>query len=67
MTSFVTNVPFPVLGPTGYSMPAESAILAGVIADFQAAFGGNLNLSLTSPASLTTPQGQLVSSIAAMT
>lgn len=52
----MTNVPEPVFGATGFIVPAESAILAGVQADQQAAFGGNLN-----PA-LSTPQGQLASS-----
>lgn len=39
--------------PTGLQLPLESDILAGVQADMNAAFGGNLN-----PA-LNTPQGQL--------
>jgi len=51
-----TNVPSPTFGATGFIAPAESAILAGVQADQNAAFGGNLN-----PA-LTTPQGQLAQS-----
>lgn len=55
-----TNVPVPVFGATGFVAPAESAILAGVQADQQAAFGGNLNPSLT------TPQGQLATSEAAI-
>ena len=55
-----TNVPAPILGPTGFTTPAESSILAGVQADQQAAFGGALN-----PA-LNTPQGQLASSQAAI-
>lgn len=55
-----TNVPQPTFGASGYLAPAESAVLAGVLADINAAFGGNLN-----PA-LTTPQGQLASSIAAV-
>jgi hypothetical protein len=60
-----TNVPVPTLGSTGYVIPSESAILAGVILDLQAAFGGQLNLSISNTASLSTPQGQLASSIAA--
>lgn len=48
-----TNVPAPSFGPTGFVAPAESAILAGRQADFNQAFGGNLNPSLN------TPQGQL--------
>ena len=51
-----TNVPAPTFGPTGFVAPTEAAILAGVQADINAAFGGNLN-----PA-LNTPQGQLASS-----
>ena len=55
-----TNVPTPTFTPTGLVIPTEAAILAGVQADYNAAFGGNLNPQLTSP------QGQLCSSTAAM-
>jgi Baseplate J-like protein len=55
-----TNVPMPVFTPTGLVLPQEAAILAGVQQDYNAAFGGNLNPQLTSP------QGQLCSSTAAM-
>jgi hypothetical protein len=55
-----TNVPQPTFGPDGYIAPAESSILAGVQADNNTAFGGNLN-----PA-LNTPQGQLASSLTAI-
>jgi hypothetical protein len=55
-----TAVPSPALTDTGFVAPAESAILAGLLADFQVAFGGNLN-----PA-LETPQGQLISSLTAV-
>lgn len=55
-----TSVPTPTFGPTGFIMPAESAILAGVQADYNAAFGGNLDPGLS------TPQGQLASSTAAI-
>jgi hypothetical protein len=58
--SFSTSVPAPTFGPTGFIAPADSAILAGVQADLNAAFGGDLN-----PA-LSTPQGQLASSNAAI-
>lgn len=51
-----SSVPNPVFGPRGFIAPPESAILAGIQADQNAAFGGNLN-----PA-LETPQGQLASS-----
>ena len=51
-----TNVPQPSLTPTGFVIPTQDAVLAGVTADYNTAFGGNLN-----PA-LNTPQGQLASS-----
>ncbi|KWI89553.1 hypothetical protein WM11_21550 [Burkholderia ubonensis] len=53
--------------PTGPIVPAESAILTGVLADTNAAFGGNLNITNEdgSP-NVTTPQGQLASSLAAI-
>lgn len=56
----VSSVPTPTFGPRGFVAPDESAILAGVQADMNAAFGGNLN-----PA-LDTPGGQLATSITAM-
>lgn len=55
-----TSVPAPTFGDNGFVAPAESDILAGVQADNNAAFGGNLN-----PA-LETPQGQLASSLSAI-
>ena len=58
--SDVTSVPPVVFGLTGFIVPEESAILAGVQADMNAAFGGNLNQGLE------TPQGQLASSMAAL-
>jgi Baseplate J-like protein len=51
--SGTSSVPRPTFGPTGFIIPTEAQILAGVQADINAAFGGNLN-----PA-LETPQGQL--------
>lgn len=51
-----TSVPQPVLGPTGFVVPAETAVLAGVQADWTAALGGSVNLALS------TPQGQLMTS-----
>jgi hypothetical protein len=54
--SGTTSVPPIQFTPTGLVVPAESAVLAGVQADWNAAFGGNLN-----PA-LNTPQGQVESS-----
>lgn len=58
--SGTTNVPAIVFSPTGPVMPTESAILSGVQADQNAAFGGNLNPGLS------TPQGQLAQSHAAI-
>src|ERR1700738_4315405 len=55
-----TNVPKPTFGPTGFIPPSDAAILAGVQADISAAFGGNLDPGLS------TPQGQLASSMAAI-
>jgi len=54
--AITTNVPAPTFGPNGFIIPSESAILAGVQADIDQAFGGGLN-----PA-LETPQGQLATS-----
>lgn len=53
MTSSVPSITF---GPSGVVLPAESDVLAGVLDDMNAAFGGGLNLNLE------TPQGQLASS-----
>lgn len=55
-----TSVPFPTFGPNGFLTPAESAILAGVLADMNAAYGGNMNEALN------TPQGQQASSLTAI-
>jgi Baseplate J-like protein len=55
-----TNVPSPTFGTSGFQAPLTSAVLAGTIADLNAAFNGTLN-----PA-LNTPQGQLASSLAAI-
>jgi hypothetical protein len=55
-----TNVPQPTFGPLGFIAPTEAAILNGATLDINTAFGGNVN-----PA-LTTPQGQLASSLAAI-
>jgi baseplate J-like protein len=51
--SGTTSVPRPTFGPNGFILPTEAQILAGVQADINAAFGGNLNPALESP------QGQL--------
>lgn len=55
-----TNVPTPTFGSTGFIAPQESDILTGVLADFNAAFGGGLNVALN------TPQGQLATSVTAV-
>ena len=52
-----TNVPSLQFSDTGVSIPTEAEILAGELADIDAAFGGGVNPSLT------TPQGQLATSI----
>lgn len=56
----MTSVPLPTFGPTGFTSPEELAILAGVLADYNSAFGGGLNPGLS------TPQGQLATSQAAI-
>lgn len=56
----ITNVPNIVIDDTGVHIPKELEVLDGVLADFNMAFGGNMNLNLE------TPQGQLASSLAAI-
>lgn len=58
--SSTTSVPAPAFGLNGFIAPSESSILAGVIVDINTAFGGGLNPSLS------TPQGQLASSVTAI-
>lgn len=55
-----SSVPPPSWTPAGFVSPDEDVILEGVLADMNAAFGGNMN-----PA-LDTPQGQLATSITAI-
>ena len=55
-----TNVPAPTFGNQGFVAPDEDAILVGRQADINTAFGGRLNPGLS------TPQGQLASSDAAI-
>lgn len=55
-----TNVPGLIWTDRGYVAPSEQAVLSGVQADIDAAFGGGVN-----PA-LSTPQGQLATSTAAL-
>lgn len=58
--SGTSSVPTISYTDRGYVAPAESAIVAGLDADYSAAFGGNLN---TDP---STPAGQLITSTAAV-
>lgn len=54
-----TNVPALQFTTTGLVIPEEQAILSGVLADIDTAFGGGIDKSLT------TPQGQLAQSMTA--
>lgn len=60
MTTNTTAVPPVDFEDTGLVLPTASAVLAGVQTDIDAAFGGGLD-----PA-LTTPQGQMASSLTAI-
>ena len=64
--TFTTNVPQPTLGPTGLIIPDEASVLAGMVSDLQSAFGGTLNLNASVSSTLTTPQGQLATSLTAI-
>ncbi|VWB88051.1 phage Mu protein gp47-like protein [Burkholderia aenigmatica] len=66
-TSATSSVPSINWAPTGPVAPAESAILTGTLADINAAFGGKLNIANAdgSP-NLSSPQGQIASSMAAI-
>ncbi len=55
-----TNVPAPTFGASGFIAPSPDAILAGVQADINAAFGNNLSFDPS------TPQGQIAASWAAI-
>lgn len=59
----MTNVPGPTFGPNGFIPAAESAILAGMQADWNAAFQTEFDFG-TSDGSTTnpTPQGQITTS-----
>lgn len=59
--SVSTNVPPLILDSTGVTIPDEAEVLAGALSDINSAFGGNLNT-----VNLSTPQGQLASSLAAV-
>lgn len=56
----MTSVPSIVFSPTGITLPEESAILSGVLADMSGALGAAMSKSLSSP------QGQLAQSHAAI-
>jgi hypothetical protein len=58
--SGTTSVPQPTFGPVGFIAPAQADILTGRLSDIQAAFGNGLNPDLT------TPQGQMATSDAAI-
>lgn len=55
-----TSVPAPSLTDSGFVAPAEVDILAGALADLNAAFGNALN------SDLSTPQGQLATTLTAI-
>lgn len=58
MAPITTSVPPITWLPTGLSLPLESNILAGVMADMGTSFGGNMSQSLSSP------QGQWAQALA---
>ena len=58
--AYYTNVPQPYFGTAGWQSPTEAQIFAGVCADFQAAFGSNINLNAGEPAN------QLATSLTAL-
>lgn len=65
--SGTSSVPRPTWTPTGFTIPAEGEVLAGVNADLNAAFGGRLNLGTSGGSSTNpTPQGQLAGSFTAI-
>ena len=59
------TVPTPTLTATGYVEPAESDVLLATYNDLNAAFGGTLDTY--TPAVLPFPEGQLASSLSAIT
>lgn len=58
--AITTSVPQLTIDASGIKIPDETAILAGVQADINAAFGGGVNPGLT------TPQGQLAQTLTAI-
>lgn len=63
MTTSVPNVQFT---PTGLVLPPQASVLAGVQADMNAAFGGNLNFGTTTQPGGAPPQVQQSGSTAAI-
>ncbi len=61
-----TSVPSIQFTPTGLVVPDESADLAGMQADLNAAFGGKLNFGTTTQPGGAPPQVQLAASFAAI-
>lgn len=61
-----TSVPSIQFTPTGLVVPSESADLAGMQADLNAAFGGKLNFGTTTQPGGAPPQVQLAASWAAI-
>ncbi|TAM16075.1 MAG: hypothetical protein EPN65_15210 [Pandoraea sp.] len=62
-----SSVPAINWAPTGPVVPAESDILTGALADMNAAFGGGLNTTnQDGTPNLSSPQGQIASSTAAI-
>ena len=59
----MSTVPTPTLGPNGYVAPPIADVLQATLDDLNTAFGGGLNASF--PAALSTPQGQLATTLAA--
>ena len=55
-----SSVPRPSFGPLGFTSPPESDVLAGVLADMNAAFGGRMNTAQK------TPQGQIATTTSAL-
>lgn len=62
-----STVPSPTFTATGFVAPQASDILSAVCSDINNDFGGKLNLDpVNTPSSLSTPQGQLASTLSAL-
>jgi len=61
--TLTTAIPVNTWNGNGLLTPDEPDILAGMVTDLQTAFGGNINLDVTVPSSMSTPQGQIAESI----